>query len=530
MKKLINIFSIILILAAPGCTDLTEEVYDQLDGDKFLISLTDRDMQSITAQTYGDMRVLYAGFNAHKTGCWFYTGEEAADIQITPRRGGAWYDGGVFERLNGHTWTVDDQLILGPWRQFYEGINNCNRLIYLFEDTTLTVDSLKRMNLLSELKTARAFWYYCLIDFYGNVPLVTSYDVPKGYLPATISRDSVFGFCVNEITKAIPNLKEDGYGKWNKYAATHLLARLYLNAEVWTGVPEWNKVDSLCKIIMNSKKYSLDTDYKKIFVTENEFSPEIIFAIPNDEIYHSGAPFLPHLWSFHWKTYSHLMTETKYWGGMCGEPNFINSYHAEDSRKAKSWLWGQQYDNLGAFGKKGDPLLCEGWRPDDAGKLLDYQNTFTLNSQGVGEQEGYRMYKYEVKAGAKPCLSNDFVLFRYADVYFMRAEALWRKNNKVANSMITSLINEVRKRSFSDYRGDKVLLSSQLNDDRFLKEYAWEFCQEGHRRQQLIRFGKFTTYTWMGHNAASEAHRVLFPVPYQEIIANPNLVQNNGYQ
>ena len=527
MKKILSIISIIFVTLS-SCLDLTEEVYDQLDGDKFLITLTDRDMQSVTAQVYGDYRVLFAGFNAHKTGCWFYTSEETADIQITPRRGGAWYDGGVFERLNGHVWTVDDQLILGPWRQFYEGVNNCNRLIYLFEDTTLNVDAEKRVSLLSELKTARAFWYYCLIDFYGNVPLVTSYNVPEGYLPSTVSRDSVFRFCTNEINEAIPNLPEDGYGKWNKYAATHLLARLYLNSEVWTGVPEWNKVDSLCKIIMNSKKYSLDAEYKNIFTTNNEYSPEIIFAIPNDEIYHNGAPFLPHLWSFHWKTYSHLMTETKYWGGMCGEPAFIDSYHADDTRKAKSWLWGQQYDNLGAFGKKGDPLLCEGWRPDDAGKLLDYQNKFTPNSQGVGEHEGYRMFKYEVKPGAKPCLSNDFVLFRYADVYFMRAEALWRKNNKVANSMVTGLLNEVRKRSFNDYRGDKVLLGFQLNDDRFLKEYAWEFCQEGHRRQQLIRFNKFTTYTWMGHDS-SEPHRVLFPIPYQEIIANPNLIQNDGY-
>ena len=528
MKKILYIISITFILLLPSCFDLTEEVFDQLDGDKLLSELTERDMQSITAQIYGDMRVLYAGLDAHKTGCWFYTSEESADIQITPRRGGAWYDGGVFERLNGHAWTVDDELILGPWRQFYEGVNGCNRLIYLFEDSTLNVDAEKRIGMLSELKTARAFWYYCLIDFYGNVPLITNYDVPKGFLPETSSRDSVFRFCVDELNNSIPNLKEDGYGKWNQYAAMHLLARLYLNSEIWTGIPEWEKTDSICKLVMDSKKYKLDADYKDVFVTNNEFSPEIILAIPNDEIYHSGAPFLPHLWSFHWKTYSHLMTETKYWGGMCGESAFINSYHADDLRKVKSWLWGQQYDNLGAFGKKGDPLLCEGWRPEDVGLPLDYQNTFTRNSQGVGEQEGYRMFKYEVKAGAKPCLSNDFVLFRYADIYFMRAEALWRKNNKVATSMVTSLLNEVRKRSFSDYRGDKILLASQLDDTRFLNEYAWEFCQEGHRRQQLIRFGQFTTKTWMNHEG-SEAHRVLFPIPYKERLANPNLQQNDGY-
>ena len=196
MKKAIYLFSILTIFLLPSCFDLTEEVFDQLDGDKLLGNLTERDMQAVTAQIYGDMRVLYAGTDAHKTGCWFYTGEETADIQITPQRGGAWYDGGVFKRLNGHTWTIDDELILGPWRQFYQGVNNCNRLIYQFEDTTLNIDAEKRATLLSELRTARAFWYYNLVDFFGNVPLITSYDVPEGYLPGTTKRDSVFRFCV----------------------------------------------------------------------------------------------------------------------------------------------------------------------------------------------------------------------------------------------------------------------------------------------------------------------------------------------
>lgn len=531
MKKLNPIHSIYLLLlfvTVNACTDLTEELYNVIDGDEFISNLSDRDMASITAPIYSDMRSLYSGFSAHTSGCWFYTSEESADIQITPQRGGAWYDGGVFERLNGHTWTVDDELILGPWRQFYEAISNCNRLIYLFDDSTLTMNEDDRIYLLSELKTARSFWYYCLVDFYGNVPLVTTFDVPDGYLPPTVARDSVFRFCVEEIEAAIPNLKEDGYGKWTKYAAMHLLARLYLNSEQWTGVPEWEKTDSICTEIMNSKKFSLEENFKNNFITENEYSPEIIFAIPNDEIYHDSDPFLPHLWSFHWKTYSHLMTETMYWGGMCGEPAFIDSYDESDLRKENSWLFGQQYDNLGDFGEKGAELLCEGWRPDDVGLPLYYDNEFTQNSQGVGEQEGYRMFKYEVKVGAKPCLSNDFVLFRYADVYFMRAEALWRANGEVGTSMAVALINEVRKRSFEDYRGSLVLLSSQLTAERFLEEYGWEFCQEGHRRQQLIRFGTFTTKEWMNHTA-SEAYRELFPIPYEECVANPNLVQNPGY-
>lgn len=516
-----------------SCTDMNEVVFDQLEGEKYYENFTEKDIPSIIGPIYSDMRGLYAGWNVHKDGCWFYTGEETADIQISPHRGSAWLDGGIFQRLNDHTWNVDDKLVLGPWRSFYAGVNTANRLIFQFSSSDIKIDDNMRRSILSELRVARAFWYYCLIDFYGNVPLVTRYDVPKGYLPETTPRKEVYQFVVDEITESIPDLEESGYCRWNHYSASTLLARVYLNSCVWNPDGDQNaayqKVDSLCKVVMNAGVYFLENDYKDVFKTENENSPEIIMAVANDEKYHEPNPFLPHLWSLHWKSYSHLKTETKFWGGMCADPTFIDTYDKDDLRLGKSWLMGQQYDYFGDFGPKGDKLYCDPWRPKEDGVPLNYSKNFTPDENGVGEQEGYRMCKYEIKAGAKSSLSNDFVLFRLADVYFMRAEALWRKNNKTATPIVVELINEVRSRAFADFKSDKKLKASQLDDERFVREYGWEFCQEGSRRQQLIRFGVFNTRTWSFHTVGSANTRALFPIPYEERLANPKLEQNPGY-
>jgi len=175
--------------------------------------------------------------------------------------------------------------------------------------------------------------------------------------------------------------------------------------------------------------------------------------------------------------------------------------------------------------------MCDPWNPRDAGKPLIYSKEIVFDADGVttGEGDGYRVEKYEIPKGAKNSLSCDFPYFRYADVYFMKAEALYWKNGGQPTQEIVDLINAVRQRSFVDFSGDNVLTVGELDDDRFLAEYAWEFCIEGHRRQQLIRFGQFTSRTWIMKDQPSEDFRTLFPIPYEEALANQNLTQNPGY-
>ena len=330
------------------------------------------------------------------------------------------------------------------------------------------------------------------------------------------------------------HLADKSYGRWDKNAASMLLAKVYLNAEIWEGkgVTYWDEVIGLCDDIIGSHQYQLEADYKSPFVTNNEDSPEIVMGISNDDIYDGEGTFLPHLWTQHWKYQYHAATVTGFWGGCCATPEFANSYHPDDKRFEKSWMIGQLYDNTGQFGTPGAPMYCDPWDPRDAGKLLCYTKEVPLfegdDIPTTGEQTGARLNKYEVKKGALNTLANDFVLFRYADVFFMKAEAMYRKAGKVATQDIVDLINDVRKRAFTDFTGDKVLKVSELNDDRFLQEYAWEFCQEGHRRQQLIRFGQFTTKKWFLHDS-SDSYRNLFPIPREERLANPKLEQNPGY-
>ena len=514
-----------------SCIDLTEKVYDQLTAEDYINNFSERDVPGAFGVVYSNLRNLYMGSSAHTGGCYLWTNEEVGDSWVTPRRGGAWYDGGIYYRLNQHKWNTDDAHMLGNWRHAYTGINSCNRLLFQFEDAT-TVDNIQ--SYLAELKVARAFWYYVLVDMYGNVPLVTKYDNPPDYLPTQSSRQEVFNFIVKEIEDNIDLLSNKIYGRWNKYSATHLLARIYLNGEVWTGTAYWDKVISLCNTIIESGQYQLEPDYKNPFRTANESSSEIIMGISNDEVYNTEANgFLIHKWTMHQHFQFHNGYNAGYWGGCCATPDLANSYHPEDLRFEKSWLEGQLYDNTGLLtGTIGSPIYCVPWDSRDAGKLLIYTKDIPLfegdDPPGTGEAAGVRMYKYEIRYGALSRLSNDFVLFRYAEVLFMKAEAMYRKANRVANQEVVDLLNSVRKRAFTDFTGDKVLQVSELNDERFLQEYAWEFCQEGHRRQQMIRFGVFTTKTWFLHDS-SEPHRVLFPIPRNEMLANPNLVQNPGY-
>ncbi|MFB6341305.1 RagB/SusD family nutrient uptake outer membrane protein [Saccharicrinis sp. FJH62] len=525
----IYILSIITFLFCYSCTDLDVPVHDELIAENYYANFSEDDIPAAIGKVYSDLRNLYAGGSVHKNGCWLYTNEEVGDLWITPKRGGAWYDAGIYVRLNNHEWNIDEQHFLQDWRRAYSSINNCNRLIYEFREQELKDTAM----VMAELKVARAFWYYTLVDMFGNVPVVTQYDVPDDYLPATNSREEVFNFVVSQLEENIPYLKEDGYGRWNKYSASQLLAKTYLNAEVWAGKTYWDEVIALCDTIIESQKYVLEADYSTPFKSENENSKEIIMGVANDEVYHEDFPWRMHMWTMHWWYKYHANTETFFWGGPCATPDLAWSYDPDDLRYTKSWLEGPLYDNTGEkTGTIGAPLLCDGSWAADAGKpIVHTKNIRSLGSDGrtTGEADGVRMQKYEIKTGAKNRLENDFVLFRYADVFFMKAEAIYRKNGKAANQEVVDLINKVRQRAFTDFSGNNVLTAAQLNDNRFLLEYAWEFCQEGHRRQQLIRFGQFTTKRWFWHTPSNEDYRNLFPIPRDEILANPNLIQNPGY-
>ena len=163
----------------------------------------------------------------------------------------------------------EDAHLNNIWNALYSGVSSANRVLYQFENSTIEMNG--KENYIAELKVARAFYYYLLLEAFGNVPIIDRFDVPDGYLPATEPRSKVFEFVESELKNNINNLSEDvlnTYGRFNKWNAKMLLARLYLNAEAWIGTPMYNECENLCNEIIATNKYRLDGDYSLPFSTK----------------------------------------------------------------------------------------------------------------------------------------------------------------------------------------------------------------------------------------------------------------------
>ena len=543
MKKLINhktlIASIFIITALFSCTELEDESFNNIVSKDFTPT-TEQEIASIVGSTYVAWRQTFLLWN----GVW-RSQEVSADQIVIPARPNGWVDGGVYRRIHEHNWTALEDNVFQGWNRTYSGITNCNRVIYQIESDILPLGE-NAASTLAELKVLRASYYYILMDLYGNVPIVTDFDVPEGFLPEQKSRAEVYQFVVKEILDNIDMLSEanDGttYARFNKWAAYTLLAKIYLNAEVYTGIEQWGKCIEACDAVINSGAgYILEPDQKNVFVTENEGSKEIIFALPIDETYTTDwNTFDVHMQSLqpaNQTTYKLLFSP---WGGMCAIPQFIDTFDPEDSRLTQNFIYGQQYSASGE--------MLMGTLGASSGQPLAYINELP----GVDQSEeihGYRFGKFEIEVGSSNILNNDFPLFRYADVLMMKAECLLR-NSKADEA--AQIVSQVRERSFkanpskATVTGDQLMQGSvydyglrnhlettaeggaDVEYGRFLDELAWEFNQEGRRRQDMIRFGVYTTKSWLSHSASAD-YKKLYPIPQTEINNNINLGQNYGY-
>nr|WKN35388.1 RagB/SusD family nutrient uptake outer membrane protein [Tunicatimonas sp. TK19036] len=525
MKSIIVKYSLILfsalMLLAGACTDLEEEVYSEVISENFVP--TENDLPSLIAPVYTVMRPMMAGWQGY-----FDVQEESADQIITPVRPNGWYDGGTYQRMHQHAWTSLQWQPTNLWNNCYNGINTANRVLYQLESGEIPLEEGKE-ELLAELKVARAFFYYILLDNHGNVPIVTDFTATE--LPLQSTRQQVYDFVVSELTTNIPLLTETAdqttYGRFNKWAGKTILAKVYLNSEVYVDEANWEAVIEQCDDIINSGAYMLEPLYKDNFITNNENSREMIFAVPYDDILATGN-------LIHMKTLDPISQRVfnmlaQPWGGNCAVPQFINTYDTADIRLTDTWIQGPQIGPAGT-------------------ELINYVNYVESMDESESNQ-GYRIGKYEIIEGARGSLSNDFPVFRYADVLMMKAEALLRTGQADAAA---ELVTQVRSRAFADPAKAKVTGAElmegssyqygywesgeidQVNGGadipygRFLDELGWEFAAEAHRRQDLIRFGVFSTKTWFQHRPSS-ADKALFPIPDAEINKNPNLKQNPGY-
>ncbi|NDV97456.1 hypothetical protein D0T84_21540 [Dysgonomonas sp. 521] len=303
MRKVVLAACSVCLLFNFSCTDLDEKLYSQLDNDNFL--QTEEEISSALGAAYSGLRTFQK--NDHMWTIYCTTDE----VAVPGRTGGDWAGDGQDQQMTDHKWIANSRFYRGTWEAFFAQINTCNRLIYQLEQ----IDPTKYTAYISEVKTIRALWYLWLIDMWGNVPIVEKFDVPSDYLPSTNTRKEVYDFIEKEINDNIANLTKDKtsltYARADYWTAKAILAKLYLNAEVYTGTAQWQKALDVCNEIINSGKFSLTNTYRENFISKNEGSTEAIFAIPFDDTYTEWGWILP-LVSLHYSSQQTLpMTSFK---------------------------------------------------------------------------------------------------------------------------------------------------------------------------------------------------------------------------
>jgi starch-binding outer membrane protein, SusD/RagB family len=523
---------ITLIIVSVSCTKLkeTDVLYDRVVGSQF--GRNDLEVSSMVGAAYANLAGM--GGNNH----YFPLEEVTSDECVVPTRGPDWGDGGHWVRLKKHTYTPNDPTPGNGWNFCYTGITTCNRLI-----ATLTqINTTSALAYIPELKVLRAIYYSWLIDWYGNVPLSVDYADTKP--PANSTRAQVYDFIEKELVENGPKLKKTGpndattYGRVNYYTAYACLAKLYLNAQVYTGTAQWDKAIAACDEIINSGKYTLAANYVDNFVQNNQGASEFIWALPFDHVKFTG-------FNLNMMTLSYLNQQTyninaQPWNGFATTTEFYNSYidptqnpgpqgtvigldpkglpiTGTTDKRLSNFLVGPQFS---ATGQRLSDDGADATDPD--GKPFTFTPYINELEPNAWRQSGARINKWQFYQNMTPDLDNDFAIYRYADVLLMKAEATARKSNNWNDPVALALVNQIR----TQHGG--VTAYATMTAATFLAERGREMFFEGFRRQDMIRFGTYNS-AFQFHSADADTHVNLFPIPATQINANKNLKQNPGY-
>lgn len=441
--------------------------------------------------------------------------EISADAVVAPTRGDVWYDGGHWIRLYQHQWEPTDPVIIGSWSALYKTVGQCNKLLESLED--LENDEISVVA--AELLGLRALLHYWLMDLYGSPIWITEYNPDPDSIRNT-PRIEMYNILLDEIRSIEGDLTRDisssDNHRFHYFTSRMLLAKMYLNAEVYTGIPEWTQLIEVCDEILSSGIYSLEDNYFDIFKTDNKSSSELIFAVSRPPDNMSGLRLhMATLHPQHQKTYQ---LEGQPWNGWCATAEFFNSYQENDVRKGNgqypgNFIYGIQFSDVGDTLRD---VLSE--EVDPRAPVLNLTSSISDIHQAK-TNEGARIAKFEVQQGSSQYLDNAFPIFRLADVVLMKAEALLRLNREPEARV---LVNQIRQRA-----GLSAL--ERLTLDELLAERGRELFMEMHRRTDLIRFGKFHDPRW--EREVSEECRSIFPIPITGFgIADRKLTQNECYR
>ncbi|MCL3782658.1 RagB/SusD family nutrient uptake outer membrane protein [Prolixibacteraceae bacterium JC049] len=534
MKNILKSIFLLAVVAFASCNDLTEEVYSDLTEDGY--KYKESEIYAVIGPVYSNLRGLHhhRGFSALQM--------TSTDILCMPANASGWDDAGVYKKLHFHTWNSEAKQVGSAWSQLYSGVLHANRIISQLESGQVPVPASENVeSLIAEIKVMRALYHWFLMDNFGDTPYL---DQVTQELPAVTPREQIYENIVADITASMDKLSAENdlkhYARMNKWGAKALLANIYLNAEVYTGQSQWEKCMALCNEIIAANKYQLQPDYKDCFDFDNDNSVENIFVIAYDEL-NGGGLWINH--TFHAASKAKYDMKNTPWGAgsLKAVSQFIDTYEEGDYRLDVTWEHGLQFASDGIT-----PLLCT---YDRAGEQLNYSKDLP-NGNYTAEDEGYRVKKFLPKIGSERNLDNDFPIFRYAQVLMMKAECLLRTGK--ADEAAT-IVTEVRQRAFKTNPDKATVTAADLTTNTsykfgyvedykiveqgdqspvefggFYDELGYEFAAEWVRRRDMIRFGTYTTKSWLSHKPQGD-YRIVFPLPKGAIDTNPNLEQHPNY-
>lgn len=432
-----------------------------------------------------------------------------------------WQNDAGIQGLHEMSWSSINPIIGGVYYRSFFQITLCNDFIRQSSDANLSsrgitgtsANSIRKYK--TEARFLRAYQYWVLMDLFANPPFATENDAIASGIPKQISRKDLFTYVESELKAIQTDLiaaKANEYGRADQAAAWALLARLYLNAQVYTGTARFTDAITYCNKLTST--YSLHNDYKQLMLADNNLNTdEFILTINYDGTYtqnYGGTTYLVH--------------------GPAGVPGSISGVNGN---------WGGLRFTQNFISLFADPS----GNTDSRAEFYSTGQTKEMTDLYVGTA-GYTSIKYRnlMRNGSKASHADasgdfsdiDFPLFRLGEIYLIYAEAVLRGGTGGDAGTALSYINKLRQRAYGNTNGN--ITSAQLTTDFILDERGRELYYEAQRRTDLIRFGKFTTNTylwaWKGGvkigTSVADKYNV-FPIPATDLSSNPNLVQNAGY-
>ena len=527
MKKILNILLIGSLMLSVSCIDdlnqtpvldtTSATVYSEASNYKLVLAKLYALYVTAGQEKGGGNKDLSSNMGFDYMRCYFNM-QEAGTEEVAS----TWLEGDKIANLTYLSWDATDPWVADMYYRLYYTIAVCNEFLRNSTDEKIAGFIESEQNDIrvyhAEARFLRALTYYHAMDLYHNIPFVDENDPVGAYIPPRYTSKQIFDFIESELIDASQSMTDKAsteYGRASKEAAWTLLARMYLNAEIYEAGDHNTDCITYCKKVIDAG-YSLEPEYAKLFNADNNLrTNEIIYPLVVDA--------------------NHVMS----WGAttylVCGEVSSTKddaNYNPADYGVVSGW---------GMFRVRGEfpDLFAEG---DQRAMFFSEGQTKDI-ADCTDQTNGYLVTKWSNLNDAGEAASNtsndgvnvDYPMFRLADVYLMLAEAVVRGGSGSTQEEALGYVNQLRQRAFGDaYETSGKISISDLTADFILAERGRELYWECSRRTDLIRFGKFTgdSYVWQWKGGIKDGTGVeskfnIYPIPSSDLTANPNLKNEN---